>query len=179
MGMGPGAPDATRDYVTVVPGVLDHGSTFVTCRQHTRCCVSVWVSPCLSVYVCITTMIRCCALILCACPLWVVQATPSLELADAFLADFSDGEGDDQGGEEDGTDVSSDGAEVGGGEGSGSDDESEDDEAATKQALTYEMVTKLLHDPRLPAHVQVHHRRSVCLWSAFNLDGRSCLCPRF
>jgi hypothetical protein len=109
--------------------------------------------------------------------LCMVQATPSLELADAFLADFSDGEGDDQGGEEDDTDVSSDGAEVGGGEGSGSDDESEDDEA-TKQALTYEMVTKLLHDPRLPAHVQVRHRRSVCLWSAFNLDGRSCVCPR-
>ena len=90
-----------------------------------------------------------------------------MELADAFLADFSDGEGDDQGGDDDGSEMSSDGAQVDGDEGSGSDDDSED-EAATKQALTYETVTKLLHDPRLPAHVQVriytiHTRAPVCL----------------
>ncbi len=41
--------------------------------------------------------------------------------------------------------------EPGGDEGDDGDDE---EEALAKQAVTYETVTKLLHDPRLPAHIQ-------------------------
>ena len=67
-------------------------------------------------------------------------------MADAFLADFSDGD-------EAAAPVDEDESDDSGSDDSG-DSGSDEDQDASKPDMTADQVSKLLHDPRLPAHVQ-------------------------